>query len=289
MKGVSTAIIVVAAAALLFGSALIAHDDTASFIQVVGCIIGIVGMAGWFASCERQSVSDQPTSRHWLRLGRWNVIAICAVLSVVSAAISFAMSQSGPATITYAIDSAHWITVQIVIAPTQSVVGGIQYEEAAVEVHSTHEFPLAPWEKNSTICIKLHGKHPRFPILAEGHKSRRDELLPMTPDFADWILQTPAEERYGAVFPLPMTANHAGRIISKIAKTANVKATAHDFRRSFGTRWSRQVMPAILQKLMRHADIKTTMEFYVSHDADDIGEQLRLNEVPMVSSPSQSK
>ncbi|MEW4491014.1 hypothetical protein AB1L42_23245 [Thalassoglobus sp. JC818] len=47
MKSISAAIIVVIAAALLFGSALIAHDDTALFIQVVGCIVGI---AGWFVS-----------------------------------------------------------------------------------------------------------------------------------------------------------------------------------------------------------------------------------------------
>lgn len=50
MKSISAAIIVAIAAALLFGSALIAHDDTALFIQAVGCIVGIVGIAGWFVS-----------------------------------------------------------------------------------------------------------------------------------------------------------------------------------------------------------------------------------------------
>ncbi|MFV0446024.1 MAG: hypothetical protein ACK5Q5_20805, partial [Planctomycetaceae bacterium] len=40
--------------------------------------------------------------------------------------------------------------------------------------------------------------------------------------------------------------------------------------RSFGTRWSRKVMPATLQRLMRHADIKTTMAFYVQQEADEI-------------------
>ncbi|WP_182870924.1 hypothetical protein [Stieleria mannarensis] len=47
MKTVSAAIIVVVAAALLSGGAFIVHDDTALFIQVVGCIVGIVGIAGW--------------------------------------------------------------------------------------------------------------------------------------------------------------------------------------------------------------------------------------------------
>jgi integrase len=40
-------------------------------------------------------------------------------------------------------------------------------------------------------------------------------------------------------------------------------ATAHDLRRAFGTRWSKRVMPATLQKLMQHASIETTMRYYV--------------------------
>jgi len=131
------------------------------------------------------------------------------------------------------------------------------------------------WEEDADICVDLYGKHPRFRLFAEGHKARKDQLLPMTPDFADWLLKVPVEQRYGLVFPLGITSNHAGRIISRIARRAGVKASAHDLRRSFGTAWSKKAMPAILQKLMRHADIKTTMEFYVSHDADDIGDQLR--------------
>ncbi|MCH7687904.1 MAG: site-specific integrase [Planctomycetes bacterium] len=45
-------------------------------------------------------------------------------------------------------------------------------------------------------------------------------------------------------------------------------AGAHDLRRSFGTRWARRVMPAILQQLMRHKTIETTMRYYVSIDAE---------------------
>src|SRR5690606_25003806 len=51
-------------------------------------------------------------------------------------------------------------------------------------------------------------------------------------------------------------------------------ATAHDLRRAFGTRWSKRVMPAMLQKLMRHASIETTMKFYVEHNADDVSADL---------------
>lgn len=47
-------------------------------------------------------------------------------------------------------------------------------------------------------------------------------------------------------------------------------ATAHDLRRAFGTRWSKRVMRATLQKLMRHASIETTMRSYIQHRADDV-------------------
>jgi integrase len=54
-------------------------------------------------------------------------------------------------------------------------------------------------------------------------------------------------------------------------------ASAHDLRRSFGTRWASRVKPVVLQKLMRHANIQTTLTFYVSLDSDDVASQLWAN------------
>ena len=51
-------------------------------------------------------------------------------------------------------------------------------------------------------------------------------------------------------------------------------ASAHDLRRSFGTRWAPRVKPATLQLLMRHQDIATTLAFYVAQDADDVADEL---------------
>lgn len=144
------------------------------------------------------------------------------------------------------------------------------------------------WDDDTDFCVDLSGKHPRFRIWAEGQKSKKDELLPMTPDFALFLLEAPDEERRGRVFqPLghkgrPVKPDAVSRMVSKIGKAAGVitdasenrSATAHDLRRSFGTRWSKRVKPAVLQGLMRHADIKTTMEFYVDQDADDVAADL---------------
>jgi len=49
-KHISAAIIVLAAAVLIVGGSYIAHSDTKLFVQVVGCIVGAVGLGGWFIS-----------------------------------------------------------------------------------------------------------------------------------------------------------------------------------------------------------------------------------------------
>ena len=67
-------------------------------------------------------------------------------------------------------------------------------------------------------------------------------------------------------------------MIASFGKEANIKvgstktATAHDLRRSFGNRWALKVMPQVLQQMMRHSDIQTTMRFYVDLKASDLGE-----------------
>jgi integrase len=48
----------------------------------------------------------------------------------------------------------------------------------------------------------------------------------------------------------------------------------HSLRRAFGSIWSRRVMPPVLKKLMRHADISTTLKYYVTLDSDDLGQEL---------------
>ena len=56
------------------------------------------------------------------------------------------------------------------------------------------------WDEDAPFSIDLTGRRPAFRILAEAQKSGRDEILPMTPDFAEFILRTPEAERVGQVF-----------------------------------------------------------------------------------------
>ena len=50
MKSISASIVVLAAAILITGGSHIQHADTKLFVQIVGCVIGLVGLGGWFVS-----------------------------------------------------------------------------------------------------------------------------------------------------------------------------------------------------------------------------------------------
>ncbi|HXT57868.1 MAG TPA: site-specific integrase, partial [Pirellulales bacterium] len=133
-------------------------------------------------------------------------------------------------------------------------------------------------------------------IPAELEKGNEDRLLPISPEFAEFLLAVPAERRRGRVFRLSSLRIHdarpsvewVSRIISRIGKAAKVKvntnatsgkvkfASAHDLRRSFGERWSRRVMPQVLKELMRHKSIETTMKFYVGQNAEKTTDALWL-------------
>ncbi|MBI1915688.1 MAG: hypothetical protein HYS12_13295 [Planctomycetes bacterium] len=48
-------------------------------------------------------------------------------------------------------------------------------------------------------------------------------------------------------------------------------STLHDLRRSFGSRYAPHVSAPVLQRLMRHADVRTPLAFYT--DIDDALEE----------------
>ena len=154
------------------------------------------------------------------------------------------------------------------------------------------ESVVLSWDANALFAVDLSGRRPRFRIKGGAQKSGQDELTPMTPDFAEFLLRTPESQRRGRVFRLnqdggsiPLDLHHVGQVVAKIGKKAGVvvnavdgkTASAHDLRRTFGTRWARKVMPAVLQRLMRHANVQTTMQFYVDLNVDAMADELWAN------------
>jgi len=143
------------------------------------------------------------------------------------------------------------------------------------------------WDNDAKLRVDLQpGSHPMFVIPGALQKSNRDQLLPMSPEFAEFLESTPATRRTGYVFdPIarrkcgPRLGHHrVSRLIGRIGEKAGVKvktdtdgtvkyASAHDLRRSFGERWASRVMPQVLKELMRHESIDTTMRYYVGRNA----------------------
>lgn len=146
------------------------------------------------------------------------------------------------------------------------------------------------WTDDRLMSVDFSGRRPMLVIRPDGEKSHEDRLLPITPEFANWLK---GRETTGYVFNPAPPPGYAGRppldmaskTIASIGREAGVKvktlrdgsprfASAHDLRRSFGTRWSKRVGPQVLQRLMRHASIQTTMKFYVDADAHDLADDV---------------
>tara|TARA_R110002126_G_scaffold103598_1_gene236640 strand:+ start:605 stop:1810 length:1206 start_codon:yes stop_codon:yes gene_type:complete len=144
------------------------------------------------------------------------------------------------------------------------------------------------WDREDKLSIDFSGKYPMLRIRAESEKGHKDRLLPIVPEFAEFLQQVPKEERFGPVFnplsgfgdrnkPIPMTIS---KKVAKFGKKANVKvsddkfASAHDLRRSFGERWAQLIMPQQLMQLMRHESMETTLRFYVGRNAEKAAEAI---------------
>jgi integrase len=180
-----------------------------------------------------------------------------------------------------------------------AAVPAVRSQDAKVWVHylmglwlsglRLEESTVLSWDEDAPISVDLSGRRPRLRIYAEAEKGHQDRLLPMTPDFAEFLQKTPKTKRHGLVFQIhglqtrrPMTPKRISRIISAIGEKALVvvnkaegkHASAHDLRRAFGTRWAPRVKPATLKLLMRHKSIETTLKYYVAQDADEVADEL---------------
>ncbi len=149
------------------------------------------------------------------------------------------------------------------------------------------------WDRDDRLCVDLDGKRPMLRIPAALEKGNKTRLLPMAPEFAEFLTATPDDQRTGPVFNLRsradgerLNAHRVSEIVSAIGQAAGVKvntdatsgkvkyASAHDLRRSFGARWAARVMPQVLMELMRHESIDTTMAFYVGRNAEKTADLL---------------
>jgi integrase len=109
-------------------------------------------------------------------------------------------------------------------------------------------------------------KQDRIWLPAAYNKSDADQWVPLHPELAK-ALEVRRLPR-GKLFPLSESPREVSRKFGKLARKAGLKITLHDLRRSFGSRYAAAVPAPVLQRLMRHADIKTTLAYYT--DVDDV-------------------
>jgi integrase len=138
-------------------------------------------------------------------------------------------------------------------------LAGLRITEAmALEWQENDE---APW---------LDFARDRIILPAEFVKADRDQWVPLDPALRAALEALPRRGR--RVFHFVARDGHpvkqpavSLRVIG-LAKRAGVKLTMHTLRKGFGCRYAGKVPAQVLQKLMRHANIKTTMDYYANVD-----------------------
>jgi integrase len=132
-----------------------------------------------------------------------------------------------------------------------------------------HEAFLLEWEETDRAPYLDPAGH-RIVLPARFAKGKRDQWLPLDPVLAEELSRLPRHG--GRVFhftgrqgrPVGLKAMTA-RVV-RLARKAGVKLTMHTLRKGFGCRYAGRVPAQVLQKLMRHASIKTTMDYYANID-----------------------
>jgi integrase len=138
-------------------------------------------------------------------------------------------------------------------------LGGLRLTEAMqLERESTDKMPY------------LDLLHNRIVIPAEFAKAVRDQWVPLDPDLREALEALPGHgikvfafhDRSGR----PIGPTGVGNRIVKLARLAGVKITMKTLRRGFGCYHAARQPAQVLQKLMRHANIATTMAYYANVD-----------------------
>lgn len=150
-----------------------------------------------------------------------------------------------------------------------------------------HQVPIVQVALNTGMrkqeLLKLEISHVDFKnrkikIIALNNKSKRDDVIPMNSFVVEIFKQLIKENSGRSKFMFNHKNGKYGRInyidhgFSKALEKAGIKEFQfRDLRRTFGTRMAKLgTNPFVLQKLMRHSDIKTTMEHYVQVDSKDM-------------------
>jgi integrase len=138
-------------------------------------------------------------------------------------------------------------------------LAGLRLSEAhALEWEETERAPWIDFDRDRII------------LPAGFVKAVEDQWVPLDAELRAALERLP---RTGArVFHFPserggwLTANGVGKVVAELARRAGVLLTMKSLRKGFGCYYAARVPAQALQKLMRHASIKTTMDYYANVD-----------------------
>jgi integrase len=139
-------------------------------------------------------------------------------------------------------------------------LAGLRLSEAlALEWEQTEK---APW-------VDL--ARDRIHLPAAVVKAVRDQYVPLDPQLREALLSLPRHGRRVFRFlhreGLLLSAGAVSWRVRALAKAARVRRTMKTLWHGFGCRYAGKVSAHVLQRLMRHANIKTTLDYYVNIDA----------------------
>src|SRR5262249_3599669 len=110
----------------------------------------------------------------------------------------------------------------------------------------------------------------RIVLPAEVVKAVEDQWVPLDPVLRGALLALPRAGRKVFRFATkkgkPLGDRAVGMRVVYLARRAGVKLTMRSLRRGFGCRYAGKVPAQVLQRLMRHANIATTVDYYANVD-----------------------
>jgi integrase len=137
---------------------------------------------------------------------------------------------------------------------------------AGLRLSEAYELEWEPTEKAPYLDLA----RDRIVLPAEFAKSVEDQWVPIDPELRLVLEALPREGakvfRFVRKDGQPITACTLSWRVIDLARAAGVKLTMHTLRKGFGCRYAGKVPAQVLQRLMRHSDIKTTMGYYANVD-----------------------
>lgn len=119
------------------------------------------------------------------------------------------------------------------------------------------------WEQSEDKpYLDLGRRRVVFPAISV--KGARDQWVPLCDELRAELEALPRQGQ--GVFRFGCCAENMSAIVERVAKRARVRLSYKSLRRGFGCRYAARVPAQVLQRLMRHADINTTLRFYCGMD-----------------------